>query len=92
MEQVTDWVRPPSSTALRVQGEAAPRAAPALRATVRTAAAAAPLQPRTPQAAAPAPAAPRSSAPVEEIIEVPAEDMDLAALAELAKKAIERKT
>jgi hypothetical protein len=34
----------------------------------------------------------RSSAPAEEVFEVPAEDMDLAALAELAKKAIERKT
>jgi twitching motility protein PilT len=96
MEQVTDWVRPPSSAALRVQGEAAPRAAPALRATVRPASSRAPgsaasTQPRVPPSAPPARPVPRSS-PAEEVIEVPAEDMDLAALAELAKKAIERKT
>ena len=50
---------------------------------------------REPRARGPAPPsrpASRGSGPAEEIIEVPAEDMDLAALAELAKKAIERKT
>jgi twitching motility protein PilT len=97
MEQVTDWVRPPPAAALRVQGEAAPRAAPALRATARpatprAAGAAAPTQPRVPQGAPPSNPPSRSSAPAEEVFEVPAEDMDLAALAELAKKAIERKT
>src|SRR5580704_14619437 len=97
MEQVTDWVRPPPAAALRVQGEAAPRAAPALRATARpatprAAGAAAPTQPRVPQGAPPSDPPSRSSAPAEEVFEVPAEDMDLAALAELAKKAIERKT
>jgi twitching motility protein PilT len=97
MEQVTDWVRPPSSAALRVQGEAAPRAAPALRTTARPASpraagSAAPLQPRVPQAAPPAKPVSRNAGPAEEIIEVPVEDMDLASLAELAKKAIERKT
>jgi hypothetical protein len=97
MEQVTDWVRPPSPAALRVQGEAAPRAAPPLRATARPAApraasSAAPMQPRVPQAAAPSKTPSRSAASAEEVIEVPVEDMDLASLAELAKKAIERKT
>jgi twitching motility protein PilT len=100
MEQVTDWVRPPSSAALRVQGEAAPRApyaAPALRTAGRAAPSrapspAAPMQPRVPQAPPPPQSASRSFGPAEEIIDVPAEDMDLAALAELAKRAIERKT
>jgi len=92
MEQVTDWVRPPSSAALRVQGETARgagsgrpaegRPAPGMRAAGR---------PGSPPAAGTA--APRETrAAGEEIIEVPAEEMDLAALAELAKKAIERKT
>ena len=38
-----------------------------------------------------APAATREHAPADEVIEVPAEEMDLAALAELAKKVVERK-
>jgi hypothetical protein len=49
-------------------------------------------QPRVPPAAPPSNPASRSSVPAEEVIEVPVEDMDLASLAELAKKAIERKT
>jgi twitching motility protein PilT len=88
MEQVTDWVRPPSSAALRAQGETLPRAAPSLRAPARPA----PARAAGPQPAPPSRPASRSSGPAEEVIEVPAEDMDLAALAELAKKAIERKT
>jgi hypothetical protein len=50
------------------------------------------MQPRVPQAAAPSKPPSRSPASAEEVIEVPVEDMDLASLAELAKKAIERKT
>ena len=96
MEQVTDWVRPPSSAALRVQGETAPRPAPGLRASARTgspraAATAAPTPTRAAQGSPPPRPGPGPS-PGEEIIEVPAEEMDLAALAELAKKAIERKS
>jgi hypothetical protein len=92
---VTDWVRPPSSVALRAQGDPAPRAAPGLRATARPASpraagTAAPLQTRAAQSSPPPGAGRYPSG--EEIIEVPAEEMDLAALAELAKKAIERKT
>jgi twitching motility protein PilT len=112
MEQVTDWVRPPSSAALRVQGETALRAAagrpasglrttPELRAATGLRAGARSLAPRAAGTAAPtqtraAQAAPQPSAgnvsAGEEIIDVPAEEMDLAALAELAKNAIERKT
>jgi hypothetical protein len=97
MEQVTDWVRPPSSAALRVQGEATPRAAPALRGAARAAPArapgsAAPLQPRVAEPQAPPKSPARGSVPGEEIIEVPVEDLDLASLAELAKNAIERKS
>jgi twitching motility protein PilT len=96
MEQVTDWVRPPSSASLRVQGEAAPRPAPALRTTARPAAPraagpAAPLPARAREAPPPLKPVSRPFGPAEEIIEVPVEDMDLASLAELAKKAIERK-
>ncbi len=116
MDQMTDWVRPPTATALR--GAAEPglkRAAPGLG----TGRAARSMPPRTappaPGAASPAgnlpptavPAAARppgagagtasggtSSAgrvPSDDVIEVPAEDMDLAALAELAKRVVERK-
>jgi hypothetical protein len=48
------------------------------------------VQPRAPRAAPPSNAT--RSAPAEEVFELPAEDLDLAALAELAKKAVERKT
>jgi hypothetical protein len=97
MEQVTDWVRPPSPAALRAQGEMAPRAAPGLRATARAA------SPRAAGTAAPTPTRAAQGSPPpkqglgrapsgEDVIEIHAEEMDLAALAELAKKAVERKT
>jgi twitching motility protein PilT len=97
MQQVTDWVRPPASAALRVQGEATPRAALPLRATARPASpraagSAAQPQPRVPLPATTSNPASRGSAPTEEVIEVPVEDMDLASLAELAKKVSERKS
>jgi twitching motility protein PilT len=105
MDQVTEWVRPPTVTALRGAGEAgvarpvpglkaarppAPRAAPAAStpsthsASVSTASRASPAQPGARPASSVKP-------PSEDVIEVPAEDMDLAALAELAKKVVERK-
>jgi hypothetical protein len=71
-------VRPPSSAALRVQGETAVRAAPA---ATRAAEGRPAPRPRS-----------ASTSSGEEIIDVPAEEMDLAALAELAKNAAERKT
>jgi twitching motility protein PilT len=91
MDQVTDWVRPPTAGALRAAKPPAARAMPS---------AGAPLPPKT-AAAAPAGTRPAASpamrpaagigAQPEDVIEVPAEDMDLAALAELAKKVVERK-
>jgi len=117
MEQVTDWVRPPSSAAQRVQGDPAVRAAqgrpaqgrpapglrtaPELHPATGLRAGARPLSPRAAGAAVPtqtraAQGPPKpgsgSASSGEEIIDVPAEEMDLAALAELAKNAIERKT
>ena len=91
MDPVTDWVRPPTAGALRAAKPPAARAMPS---------AGAPLPPKT-AAAAPAGTRPAASpamrpaagigAQPEDVIEVPAEDMDLAALAELAKKVVERK-
>lgn len=102
MDQVSDWVRPPAPAALHAQGEPrAPRSAPPLRR--QAAPAPRPLPGAAPPAAPPAaPARPAAgtgaarpsaggAASGEEIIEVPAEEMDLAALAELAKKVVEKK-
>jgi twitching motility protein PilT len=91
MDQVTDWVRPPSSAALRGQGEAAPRTAPPLRAAARPAPSRTAGGAAAPPPRAAAAAKPPNPASVEEVIEVPVEDIDLASLAELAK-AVERKT
>jgi twitching motility protein PilT len=91
IDQVTDWVRPPSAAALRAQVDSmAPRSQAGLRSTKPFAAKAAPSPARAP-AQPSAGSAPSTAAPKEEVIEVPAEDMDLAALAELAKKVVERK-
>jgi twitching motility protein PilT len=90
IEQVNDWVRP-SPVARRSAGESTAAAGAAV---LHAALKAPPVR-----AARPAPAAagtaplkptPRS-APVDDVIDVPAEDMDLAQLAELAKKVVERK-
>jgi twitching motility protein PilT len=89
MDQVTDWVRPPSAAALRVEAEPGSVRGPKTG-TARVS------PPRADAASAP-PAAPSSAASriagkgAEEVIDVPAEDLDLAALAELAKKVVERK-
>ena len=91
IDQVTDWVRPPSAAALRAQADSiAPRSQAGLRSAKPLAAKAAP-SPARPPAQASAGAAPSTAAPKEEVFEVPAEDMDLASLAELAKKIVERK-
>ncbi len=80
MEQMTDWVRP------------APDAAPYNSGAAKTAPAYKPPPAKLPAAK---PAAPRSPLPAagsaEDVIEVPSEEMDLAQLAELAKKVVERK-
>jgi len=89
MDQVTEWVRPPTATALRSAadpGPPRPSASPPPRTPPpRT------LPPRTPPTHATATPAPRGRPPLEDVIDVPAEEMDLAALAELAKKVVERK-
>jgi twitching motility protein PilT len=91
LEQVTDWVQPPLVPAarnpLRSRGEGAmARKAP----PGRLPAAAVPGQ-RPAASARPLKAGSAPAAPADEVIDVPAEEMDLASLAELAKKVVERK-
>jgi twitching motility protein PilT len=91
IEQVNDWVRPSSVT--RRTATAAESAAAASAAGLK-AAMKGPARPSRPEAAAARATLPKStplSAPVDEVIDVPAEDMDLSQLAELAKKVVERK-
>lgn len=93
MDQVVDWVRPPVAAKLRGTADTGlARPVPGLKSAkpppARTTAAAAP---RAPAADPPAGPAPRARAPAEDVIEVPVEEMDLKALAELAKKVVERK-
>jgi len=82
MDQVTDWARPSAAittystrTAARPAASRAPSGVPA--------AGAAP--------ASGAKSVPRKAVPVDDVIEIAGEDMDLAQLAELAKKVVERK-
>src|SRR5579859_6363219 len=77
MEQVSDWVRPAQTGPLRASTER-PAVKPAPVQTV-------PIQP------APTKPPPARSGLTDDVIDVPSEDMDLAELAELAKKAVERK-
>jgi|SRR5271165_4698627 len=95
MDQVTEWVRPPPAAALRKAAEVPmTRSASSVRAPKPSSAGSMPAAPQPPRtAASPSAARARTSAPgpAEEVIEVPAEEMDLAALAELAKKVVERK-
>jgi twitching motility protein PilT len=99
MEQVTDWVRPPPVAALRSTGEAGiPRSAPGFRPLKPPSAkpeSSVPNQTRSAPAKPPAMSSSKRASnitvPADEVIEVPAEEMDLAALAELAKKVVERK-
>src|ERR1700678_3153942 len=102
MEQVQDWVRPSQAAAVRSSAEAnAAQRTPSFRQSAAPLSAA-PLQ-STPTAAKagqsitgqtrPVQKKPGSAspAPADDVFEVPAEDMDLAQLAELAKKVVERK-
>src|ERR1700733_11991408 len=79
MEQVKDWVRPTAPRRTATPGAAAkPLSKPA------------PAKPLPVAVTASKP--PRAvSAPTDDVFEVPAEDMDLAHLAELAKKVVEKK-
>jgi twitching motility protein PilT len=101
MDQMTEWVRPPTATALRGAADPAPpRPAPGLRAAA-PAKSTGPVKTNPPPSApapariAPGPAtarpAPAGHPGSDDVIDVPAEEMDLAALAELAKKVVERK-
>ena len=115
MDQATEWVRPPTATALRGAADpGSPRPAPGLRAAPAPATKTAgpaktmgpgrttgPVKTNPPSNAPPstwipptgttARPAPAGKSPSDDVIDVPAEEMDLAALAELAKKVVERK-
>src|SRR5271166_570911 len=81
MDQMSDWVRPAPDAATYSSVE--PRVN--LRAPAPPSAPIGPSRPAAPKALrAPHP-------PVDDIIEVPAEDMDLEQIAELAKKVVDRK-
>jgi len=87
IDQVSDWVRPAALPAARA-GEAA--AGFVSHGSLARAASV----PKPPSAGRPAAGAKPSAAPVqsgEDIIEVPAEELDLAELAELARKVAEKK-
>jgi twitching motility protein PilT len=99
MEQMSDWVRPAAAAtapaaAVHRSGEPKPAAHAALRTVARPTPprAAFPATPAKLKPAAAAATAPPTASPnAEDVIEVPAEDMDLAQLAELAKKVSDRK-
>jgi twitching motility protein PilT len=87
IEQVGDWVRPQMG-----RGTAEANAAP-VAASFRPAMKPPPPKPLPgkPAAARPPPTRPTMATPADEVIDVPADEMDLAQLAELAKKVVERK-
>jgi twitching motility protein PilT len=79
MEQVKDWVRP-----------SAPRRSAGTGAAAKPTSRPAPVKPLPGTLAANKPL-PAASTPTDDVFEVPAEDMDLAQIAELAKKVVEKK-
>jgi twitching motility protein PilT len=79
MDQMTDWVRP------------APDAAPYNSVAAKPSTVAKPVPAKSSMPKPVTPRASSSSGSAEDVIEVPSEDMDLAQLAELAKKVVERK-
>jgi twitching motility protein PilT len=89
MEQVSDWVRPTQGAPRSAEGSLPGRTAGLRQGTTVPPPASMPPRP----AAKPAQTKPvrAPSAPADDVFEVPAEDMDLAQLAELAKKVVERK-
>ena len=92
MEQVSDWVRPAPAATPRhsVEANLDPRTASFRPGSMAAPRSPAPVKPATAKSA-PAKPAQRMPAPADEVFEVPAEEMDLAQLAELAKKVVERK-
>jgi twitching motility protein PilT len=97
METVSDWVRPSQSAPPRSPGEGALTQRAASYKPANKSLSAAPMQisPTGGKNAGVKPMPNRSartvSGPADEVFDVPAEDMDLAQLAELAKKVVERK-
>jgi twitching motility protein PilT len=82
MEQARDWVRPPQIATQQSRSGFASAPGAALKA--------APVKP-PPIKPASAKPAPPASVTSDDVFDVPAEEMDLAQLAELAKKVVERK-
>jgi twitching motility protein PilT len=97
MDQVSEWVRPSQAAASRGSGESVPthRTASYRAATKPSSAAAVQTAPLGSKAGEikPLPNRPARtvSGPADEVFDLPAEEMDLAQLAELAKKVVERK-
>lgn len=79
MDQMTEWVRP------------APDAPPYGSPERKPSANAAPIAKATPAKTLGSPPSRATLPPAEDVIEVPSDEMDLAQLAELAKKVVERK-
>ena len=97
MEQVTEWVRPVQRpAAMRGSAEAkSPQSTPIFGSRTQSSSAGSAQMRPAPTRAAPAKfiaAKPvPTSPPTDEVIDVPGDEMDLAQLAELAKKVVERK-
>jgi twitching motility protein PilT len=91
VEQVSDWVRPGQAVASRnvIETGAAQRHA-SFRAAAKPLPGA-PLQAKPAAKSVPTQPVRTMGSPADEVFEVPAEEMDLAQLAELAKKVVERK-
>jgi twitching motility protein PilT len=92
MEQVSDWVRPALAATPRNSAEPNldPRTAGFRPGSKASPGSPTPAKPATTNFTPTKPAR-TMSAPADEVFEVPAEEMDLAQLAELAKKVVERK-
>ncbi len=91
MEQVSDWVRPTQAAPARASAEGGlGQRGPSFRQSIPPLPAAS-AQPKPASKPAQTKPARAPSAPADDVFEVPAEDMDLAQLAELAKKVVERK-
>lgn len=97
MDQADDWVRPSQAAPARGPGEGNPTQRTASHRAAAKPSSATPVQTAPlgskPGRPPPLPNRPARtvSGPADEVFDVPAEDMDLAQLAELAKKVVERK-
>jgi twitching motility protein PilT len=97
MDQMSEWVRPSQAVPQRAPADANPFQRTASFRAVTKPSSGAPLQiaPLGSKSGGPQPRPNRParpiSGPADEVFDVPAEEMDLAQLAELAKKVVERK-